>query len=161
MLKTILGALIGAFVVAAVGSAFAVVGSIPQTGFRLIDGNWLNGLASGQNQNFQNGITAHAGGTQAACLILKNGSWLYEVDTVASSGDSICLPYAAAGTTLTIRNAGANNLNFFPQNTNNQLTAATDTINGQTNTTTFVLTNNWVADCFSAKNGAWSCARGN
>jgi hypothetical protein len=161
MLKIVFNMLVGAFVAASITTAIAVTGLVPGSGPQLIDGLWLNGLASGQNQNYQSGITAHAGGTQAACLILNNGSWLYELDTVASSGDSICLPYAAAGSTLSIRNAGANLANFFAQNTNNPLTAATDTINGQTNTTTFTLTANWVADCFSAKNGAWSCARGN
>lgn len=161
MLKTIFNMLVGAFVAASITAAIAVVGQVPGSGPQLIDGQWLNFLSAGQNQLFQNGITAHSGGTQAACLILNNASWLYEVDTVAAGNDSICLPYAQAGSTLSIRNAGANVLNFFPQNTNNPATAAADTINGQTNTTTFVLTNNWVTDCFSAKNGNWSCARGN
>jgi hypothetical protein len=162
MLKTVLNMLAGAFIVSCITAAFAVVvGTPPGNGFQLIDGQWLQQLAQGNNAAFVNGITAHAGGTQAACFVLPNNAWLYEIDTVASSNDSVCLPFASAGDQLTLRNAGANTAAVFALSTTNPGTSSTDTINGQTNSTTFTLTANWVMDCMVAKNGAWSCARGN
>src|SRR5581483_739598 len=106
MLKTIRDMLIGALVAASVSAALAVVGTAPPNGFAAIDGTFVNGLANGQNFSYQYGITAHAGGTQAACLNLTPGIYLYEVDTVASGNDSVCVPFALQGTNFSLRNAG-------------------------------------------------------
>jgi hypothetical protein len=161
MLKTIANMLVGALITAAVSTALAVTGTAPGTGFQLIDGAWLNALAGGGNYSFQSGITAHAGGTQAACFSLTPGVALYQVDTVASGNDSICLPFAVAGTTVEIANAGANTLAIFAQAGTNGLTNSTDTINASANSSSYTLAANNNVDCFVAKNGAWKCVKGN
>lgn len=162
MIKTVLNMLAGAFMCAAVGAAFAVVGTppVPSNGFGAVDGTWLNGLAGGLNFTFQNGITAHAGGTQAACLSLTPGSYLYEIDTVASGNDSICLPFAAPGFNISIRNAGAQTLGIYGQSANNPVTAAADTINGTAGSSNYSMIANNSAECFVAKAGSWSCVQG-
>lgn len=161
MIKTLLNMLCGA-VIFSIASAFAVVGQppIPATGFGMVDGAWLNGLAGGQNDLFQSGITAHAGGTQAACVSLTPGIQLFEIDTVANSGDSICLPFAAAGTDIQISNAGAQPMSIYGQSANNPITAAADTINGTAGSSAYSVTNANNVQCFVAKNGAWKCVKG-
>lgn len=161
-MKTILNMLCGAFLCALVGAALAVTGTppIPSNGFGAVDGTWLNGLAGGQNELYQNGITAHAGGTQAACFGLQPGVQLYEVDTVATTADSVCLPFASAGADIQIRNAGANSMSIYGLATNNPLTAAADTINGTAGGTAYTVGANTNAACFVAKNGNWSCVKG-
>jgi hypothetical protein len=161
MFKTIVNMAIGAFVAAAVSAAFAVVGTPPGTGPQLVDGAWLNGLAAGSNFNFQSGITAHAGGGQSVCQNLTPGVYLQQVDTVATTGDSVCLPFAVAGQNLSIRNNGANTANIFAQSATNGVTSALDTINNTTNTSAYTLSAQNIVECFVAKNGSWSCARGN
>lgn len=161
MLKTMRDMLLGAVVAAMVGGAVAAVGVAPGSGPQLIDGAWLNGVVGGQNFTYQSGITAHAGGTQAACLNLNPGIYLYELDTVASSGDSICVPFAQVGTNFSIRNAGAQSANLFAQSGTNLLTATTDQINGSSNASAYALPANQSAECFVAKNGQWSCVHGN
>jgi hypothetical protein len=160
MIKNILNMLVGALICAAVGSAFAVVGTPPFTGPGLVDGVWLNGLAGGLNFTTQSGITAHAGGTQAACLSLTPGAYLYEVDTVASGSDSICLPFAVPGFNISIRNAGAQTLAIYGQSANNALTAAADTINATAGSSAYTMIANNSAECFVAKAGSWSCVQG-
>jgi len=161
MFKTIANMLVGAIICAAVSAALAITGTPPGTGFQLIDGQWINGLAGGQNFAFQSGITAHAGGTQAACQPLTPGVYLYQVDTVVTGGDSICLPFAVAGTNLSLRNAGASIMNIYAQSATNALTGSTDQINNTTNVTAFTLAAQISVECFVAKNGSWSCGRGN
>lgn len=142
--------------------AVAAVGIAPITGGgpALIDQTWLNGLAGGQNFSYQSGITAHAGGTQAACLVLPAGIYLLEVDTVASSADSVCLPFAVQGMNISIANAGANSMNIFAQAATNGASGSTDTINGASNTSAYSLSANNNAECFAAKNGGWKCVKG-
>jgi hypothetical protein len=165
MLKTITNFIAGALVASAVATAFAVTGNVPQLGFQAVDGTWLLGLAGGQNWAYQSGITAHAGGTQAACLSLTPGIYLYEVDTVASANDSVCLPFAQQGVNFSIRNGATTNaLAIYGQTNNNLLTAAADTINGTAGSTEYPsggLTAGSSVECFAAKNGIWSCVHGN
>lgn len=164
MLRTMRDMMLGAiicFTAIFAATSYAVIGVPPPTsGSSLIDGTWLNGLASGQNFTVQSGITAHAGGTQAACLQLSTGIYLYQVDTVASGNDSVCLPFAVAGTNLSLRNNGAQTLAIFPQIGVNALTAVVDQINNTTNTTLYAITAQQSVECFVAKNGSWSCSRG-
>jgi len=145
-----------------VGAAFAVVGTPPlnNMGFGMVDAQWLNGLAGGQNATFQSGIVAHAGGGQPACFNLPVGVYYMQIDTVATLNDSVCLPFAVAGTNVQIRNAGAQTLNIYGQSANNPLTGAADTINATAGSTAYAPTSNQSADCFVAKNGAWSCVKG-
>jgi len=164
MLKTITNFIAGALVASAVATAFAVTGNVPQPGFQAVDGSWLLGLSGGTNFTYQSGITAHAGGGQTSCLSLNPGIALYQVDTVASGSDSVCIPFAVAGTDFQIRNNGAQALAIYGQAANNLLTGAADTINGtagssEYNSSTGLIANNSI-ECFAAKNGAWSCVSG-
>lgn len=144
--------IVGAFVAAALGTAFAVVGTAPGTGPALQDGTWLNGLAGGQNYSFQSAITA-LGTTQATATALTAGIRQYEIDT-AANGTGVNLPGAIAGAAASIFNNGANIVTVFPAIANNPITAAQDVINGGTST---ALTPTQALLCFSARNGRWSC----
>jgi hypothetical protein len=164
MLKTILNFLAGALVASAIATAFAATGVVPQLGFQTVDGTWLLGLASGQNYAYQSGVVAHAGGTQALCQNLTPGFAIYQVDTVATNHDSICLPFAIAGTDLNLRNNGSATLSIYGQPNNNLTTGAADTINGTAGSTIYPsgdLASQSSIECFAAKNGSWSCVHGN
>ena len=165
MFKTVLNMLVGALVAAGIGAAFAVQGIAPTNGFGAWDGTWLLGLSGGSNWTYQYGITAHAGGGQTSCVSLTPGIYLYEVDTVASANDSVCLPFAQQGTNFSIRNGAASNaLAIYGQANNNLLTAAADTINGTAGSTEYPsggLSAGSSVECFAAKNGVWSCVHGN
>jgi hypothetical protein len=160
MFKTICGFVLGAIVAASIGAVMAATGQTPVPGFQTPDGTWLLGIAGGQNFTYQYGITAHAGGTQAACTNLVPGIYLYEVDTVATTGDSVCLPFAIAGTNFSLRNAGTGTLDIYGQPNNNLATGAADTINGTAGSSAYTITNNTNVECFAAKSGVWSCVKG-
>jgi hypothetical protein len=160
MIKTIVNMLVGAFVAALVSAAFAVTGQPPVQGFQTPDGTWLLGLSGGQNQSYEFAITAKAGGTQTTCTNIAPGIYLNQVDTVASGNDSICLPFAVAGTNIQIRNNGAQTMAIFAQSGTNLLTASTDTINNASNASSYTVVAQNSADCFAAKNGSWSCVQG-
>jgi hypothetical protein len=66
------------------------------------------------------GLTAHAGGTQAAALNLVSA--INNVSTVATAGDSVRLPASAAGMAIEVTNSGAASMQVYG--------AGTDTING-------------------------------
>jgi hypothetical protein len=159
----------GAFIFAGVSAAIASnitggpvgVPPIPATGPGMVDGTWLNGLAGGQNFSYQSGIVAKAGGTQALATPLPIGIYLIEVDTVATTGDSVALPQCFQGSSLLLRNAGAGTLDVYGNPSNNPLlaTAAADTINAVAGSTAYTLTTNTNAIFFCAKNGAWSAGK--
>jgi hypothetical protein len=65
------------------------------------------------------GLTAHAGGTQAAALALTAG--VNYITTCATAGDSVRLPTSVAGLTVEVVNAGAASSQVYG--------ASTDTIN--------------------------------
>lgn len=58
------------------------------------------------------GITATVSGTQATSLLLVSKA--NRVTTVTTAGDSVRLPPALAGASMTISNASANALGVFP-----------------------------------------------
>jgi len=120
-------------------------------GFGLIDGKWLRGLAGGINFTYQNGFTAHAGGTKAAALQLPSNVHLLEVDTVAADADSCLLPKAIAGTALMVYNAGAHTLDLYGQ--------GTDTINTAATANAYALTTTQAALFFCSKNGSWAAIK--
>ena len=157
MIKTVRDMLIGGalcFVAALSFSAYAVVGTppIPATGPGLVDGTWLNGLASGQNFLFQNGLTA-VGTNQATALQLVPGSRFYEIDTSGSGGGTgIALPPCVAGAEVSIVNNTAYTIDIYPAIANNALTAAQDTIQNTTSTSQTTYTKKTYV---CAKNGVW------
>jgi hypothetical protein len=160
MVKTIANMLVGAFVAAAVSAALAVTGQAPVPGFQAIDGSWLLGVVQGVNWTYQNSITAHAGGGQTACQNLPASIYLIEIGTVASTSDSVCLPFAIQGTNMSIHNAGAQTVNIFGQSANNLLTGSADTINGTAGSSAYSMISQNSAECFAAKNGVWACVQG-
>ena len=115
--------------------------------YALQDGRWLLGVAAGNNRSYQNGITAHAGGTKAAAFQLPAGVQLFEIDTVATNGDSVLMPAAVQGQIVMVFNNGAATLNIYGR--------GTDTINQSTTATAYTLTAGQTAIFFCAKNGAW------
>lgn len=130
MLKTILNMLCGALITAAVASAFAVTGNVPQPGFQAIDGTWLLGLSGGTNYTYQYGITA-AGTSQTTATPLPANIYMVETDTVGS-GTGVNLPTCIPGSQLILYNNGASTLAVFPAVANNPATGAQDTIGGFT-----------------------------
>lgn len=94
------------------------------------------------------GLTAHAGGTQAAALQLA--AVINRVATVATAADSVKLPLAVAGAICIIVNDAANALQAFG--------AGTDTINDVATATGIPVAGNSVAIFFcttSAAAGKW------
>ena len=169
LLRNIANWTMGAVIFAGVSAAIASnitggpvgVPPIPATGPGMVDGTWLNVLAGGQNFSYQSGITAKAGGTQALATQLPVGIYLIEVDTVATTGDSVALPQCFQGSSLLIRNAGSGTLYVYGNVANNPLlsTATADTINAVAGSTAYTLTTNTNAIFFCAKNGAWSAGK--
>jgi hypothetical protein len=131
------------------------IGIRPDKGFSLPDGEWLRQLSNGNNYSFQSGVVAKAGGTQATGTQLSNNQSLIQVDTVATNNDSVVMPFAAAGKSVSIFNNGAATLGIFASPNTNPLTGTTDVINKTTNPTLYALTSGQTADFSCAKNGTW------
>jgi hypothetical protein len=155
MLKTIRDMTVGAIVCASIGAAMAVVGTapIPSNGPGLVDGTWLNGLAGGQNFNYQYAFTA-VGTNQATSLQLPAGVFLLEVDTAGSGGATgVALPPCLQGTAVLLDDNTAYTIDVYPAIAVNPITAAQDTINNSTSTTITT----YASKLFScAKNGVWA-----
>lgn len=151
MLKAALNMIAGAMICALVSAAYAVVGNVPVNGYQTPDGTWLLGLAGGQNNSYQFGITA-AGTTQATATQLAAGVRLLQVDTAAASS-GVALPQCVAGNEVSLYNNGANTLTVYPSIANNLLTAAQDTINSSTS---FSVATHVAMLAFCAKNGVWA-----
>lgn len=153
MIKTFGNMCVGAFLTFAAMfavSAIALVGTPPDLGPGLVDGAWLRGLAAGQNQTYQSGITA-AGTTQATGTALPNAINFSSVDTVAAS-TGVNLPPCVPGTDLAVYNNGANTLTIYPAVANNTLTGIQDTINATTSITAASHTSRYF---FCPKAGIW------
>lgn len=133
-----------------------VIGIRPSQGFTMPDGEWLRQLSNGNNDTYTSGITAHAGGTQAAALQLPDGFSFMEVDTVANTGDSVLLPFSSAGQRKFVFNNGANTLDVYANPNNNPATGSPDVINKTTNVTAYTLTTGQAAIFWCAKNGVWA-----
>jgi hypothetical protein len=131
------------------------IGIKPDRGFALPDGQWLRSLSDGNNYSYQSGIIAKASGTQANGTQLSASYSMIEVDTVATTGDSVVLPFAAAGAGKSIFNNGAQTLDIYANPGTNPATATTDVINKLANATAYTLTSGQTADFSCAKNGTW------
>lgn len=164
MLRAIRDMLVGAIMTASAAAsvAYALVGNppLPNGQEAAINQTWVLGVAGGQNFSYQSGLTAHAGGTQAACLSLTAGNFLQQVATVATSGDSVCLPYALQGEAMIVANAGASTMDIYAQSGTNGVTGSTDTINASSNSSAYAVSSNNNAICFAPKNGIWNCIKG-
>lgn len=132
------------------------IGTRPAAGFSLVDGQWLRELSNGNNDTFTSGIVAHAGGTQAAGVLLSNNFSLYEIDTVVSNNDSVVLPFAGAGARKMIFNNGASTLAIYANPNNNPLTGSADVINKTSNSSSYTITSGQTVLFWCAKNGIWA-----
>jgi len=92
-------------------------------GYRLIDGNDLLTLVN-DIYSYQSGITALAGGGLSGAPIMINN--YSQIDTVATTNDSIALPPATPGLEVTVCNNGANTMAVF--GSYNPGNSATDTV---------------------------------
>ena len=99
------------------------------------------------SEGAESGLTAHAGGTQAAALALSAEATIHQVATVASAADSVKLPAANAGEIHVLINSGANPMQVFG--------SGTDTINGVATATGISQMQNSVViyHCYAA--GLW------
>lgn len=91
------------------------------------------------------GLTAHAGGTQAAALALTTG--INHITVCATGGDSVRLPVSVAGMQVTVINAGAASAQVYG--------AGTDTINAVATATGVALTNGKTAMYSCPVAGQW------
>jgi hypothetical protein len=102
-------------------------------GQRLVDGGDLQFMAN-QLFNVTTGITAHAGGGQTLATPLSVG--LNRVDVVATAADSVLLPPAIPGASISVwNNAAANALQIFGQPPNGGGVPAGDQIVPNTSNT--------------------------
>lgn len=127
----------------------AEVGTAPPLNSRqaLQDGVWLRALANGQNRSYQTGIVAHAGGTKADAFQLPAGVAMLQLGTVATNGDSVLMPQAAAGTVVLVTNGGAADASIYGR--------GTDTINGAATANAYTLASGVTALFACLVNGAW------
>ncbi len=130
------------------------VGTQPGNGPQLIDGTWVNGLAGGQNQTYQSGLTANNAASQSTATSIPAGIAIVEVDTSVANG-SLVLPFANAGTEFALNNNTANSLDVYAQPGTNAATSSLDTINSLSNTTAFSAGANAITVFMCAKNGKW------
>jgi hypothetical protein len=88
-----------------------------------VAGQWdSEGLATGYSGSYQtlsvkNGVVAHAGGTQAGAIgdaAAQIPAMLNRITTVVTAADSVVLPTAVPGMSITIANGAANSANVFP-----------------------------------------------
>lgn len=119
-------------------------------GLQTVDGSLLNNIIN-MLANGANGLTAHAGGGQAAALQLSAG--LNEIDTCANDHDSVKLGSAkrAPDTGVTICYVGNNTahiLDVYP--------TSGDSIAGGAADAVFSVGANKSAIFFCAKTGHWS-----
>jgi hypothetical protein len=96
--------------------------------------------------SYINGLTALAGGGQTGATLLSKT--FNRITTVASSGDSVVLPAAAPGLTITVKNAAAtNSTNVYP--------AVGDAINALSANAAFALAAGKSAQFTSYVAGTW------
>lgn len=106
----------------------------------------LSALASGNGWSAAS-VTAHAGGTRAPALPIRQAITLIAV--CATAGDSVMLPPAVGGQVLWIINAGAASSQMFADS------STSDTINGVAAATGMALAAGKSIQLVSPIQGAW------
>lgn len=126
------------------------VGIAPPNGSgpALQDGQWLLGVAAGNNRSYKNGIVAGAAATKATATQMPAGVQILEVDTVGVANGSVLMPAAVAGQIVMVFNNGANTLDIYGR--------GTDTINGSATANAHTLATLTAAVFFCGKTGAWA-----
>ncbi len=85
----------------------AITPKIFAGGFRMLDTTVLNSILANPQYSTEDGITATAGGTQAAGYVLL--ATLNRITTVASAADSLRLPPSKPGLMVVVVNDAASN----------------------------------------------------
>jgi hypothetical protein len=112
-----------------------------------IDANFTT-LVNGGGYSTLNGVTAHAGGGQTNGVLMSAA--INRVTTVGSAGDSVILPSAVGGQSITVINGSGTSMNVFSN------TASTsDTINGTAGTTAYAIAGGKTAEFVSPASGVW------
>ena len=135
------------------------IGVVPTSGGgpALLDQTYVLGVAQDRNNTYQNGVTAHAGGTQAAAYQIVPGAALFEVDTAGAGGtDSIKLYAAVPGHQISIFNNTAYTIDIYAYDGYSNGVSAGDKINNSSNATAYALTTYQSATFFCAKAGIWA-----
>ena len=127
----------------------------PDAGQGLIDSEYANGIAEGQNASVKSSLTAYAGGGQANATQIPPRAALVRVGTVASAADSVKLPFALKGQVIWIVNDTANAMDVFAKSQTNRVTGTTDTINALANGTVLSIAAGGRALFFCPKDGKW------
>lgn len=128
--------------------------------YGLQPGDALMGLVAGDGFIFAN-IAAHAGGGQALATPLIPAASMYNINVVATAGDSVGLPFAVPGQLNFLLNSTGTSCNIFANPTANRSNAnALDIIIGagssNTNTTAVALAGNTVLIIFCPVLGIWA-----
>ncbi len=132
------------------GNSNAGSAVLPADGPGLQDGTLLKQIVS-NNFSTQDGITALAGGALTGSTP-QLASHFNLVATVASSGDSVVLPPALRGTSLVVRNSGANTTLVYAQ--------GSDTIDGTAGSSGVSQIASSSTFYFCPQNGKWFSIRG-
>lgn len=83
------------------------------TGFT-IGGTFTNSGGPPVFSTAETGLTAHAGGTQAAALALSSAKFIHVVATVGTAADSVALPAPVLGTChVVVNEAAANSMQLY------------------------------------------------
>lgn len=107
------------------------------------------------DSSYQNGLTALAGGGQTGATPITRTFSRFTV--VATTGDSAVLPTASPCLAYTIKNAGANSMNVYPNPVPNAgvFAPAADQINVAGANIPFSLASNKMATFVCMVNGFW------
>lgn len=133
--------------------AFQVPQVYSTLGPHLVSGSSLNSAIGNQLQNYNDGVTALAGGGQANAVQLSSG--ISKIATVATANDSVKLPPSKPGTTCLIQNSTANACQVFSNSTSSLPAGTLDTINGTAGATGISVAAGKTAMLSCTAYGAW------
>lgn len=118
---------------------------------QLLPGSFANGL-SDLLTSFQGAMVALAGGARNALTPVLNATSC-EVTTVANANDSVVLPIAKVGLTVTVLNSAANSLQIFANGTDVIITGGNTSVAGSVGVALATLT---TVEFYCNKNGRWT-----
>jgi hypothetical protein len=113
-----------------------------------LDANFTT-IINGGGMSTLNGVTARAGGTQVASTPVMSAA-INRVTVCATGGDSVLLPSAIAGQSISVINSGVASMNVF-----SSLSSVSDTINGTVGSTAFAIAAGKTAEFICPVLGAW------
>lgn len=134
-----------------VTGALGVTGPVTAASGMTVAGTFSNSGGPPIFGTAETGLTAHAGGTQAAALALSATKFIHQVTTVGTAADSVALPAPVLGTCHLISNeAAANSMQLFA------ITPAT--VNGAATATGIAVAAKKGEFCCATSSTDYSCA---